>query len=89
MYWLPLAAVLLHICEEFFYPGGFAEWDRAYRRSPGVVTGVLVYLPLAFWGFAHFVRSGAAWAAGLHALRSEDPQRNRILTPADSLLTTT
>lgn len=119
--WAPLAAVLLHIFEEFVYPGGFAAWYRRYRLdasrvtprflvivnvllvvvccnigflgrtptgtaywfviaallcsngiwhawasyksrsySPGVVTGVLVFVPLAIYGYSLFVRSGAA-----------------------------
>jgi Protein of unknown function with HXXEE motif len=118
--WAPLAAVILHICEEFVYPGGFAEWYRRYRAnasrvtsrflviinavlllacvdigilgrtttgvgywltimallcsngiwhlwasykshsySPGVVTGVLIYVPLALYGYVYFLRSGA------------------------------
>ncbi len=31
IWWAPLFASLLHIFEEFVYPGGFADWDRAYR----------------------------------------------------------
>ena len=31
LWWAPLFAVTLHITEEFFWPGGFADWDRAYR----------------------------------------------------------
>jgi hypothetical protein len=31
VWWAPLVAVLAHIVEEFFYPGGFADWDRSYR----------------------------------------------------------
>jgi Protein of unknown function with HXXEE motif len=31
LWWAPLAASILHIIEEFLYPGGFAEWDRSYR----------------------------------------------------------
>ena len=126
IWWTPLAAAGLHIVEEFVYPGGFADWDRAYRpayrasitprlhvvvngallllcvqvlalapleqtdarpaavgawlavaallfsnavfhivgtietrrRSPGVVTGVLIYVPLAVFGYWHFLRSG-------------------------------
>lgn len=128
--WLPLCAVLLHIFEEFVWPGGFADWDRAHRPalrssitprfhvimngllillclsvvidgptragvalwltlaallasnalwhavgtwrtrrySPGLVTGVLLYLPLACWGFVHFVRSGgASWGTAAAA----------------------
>ncbi|HEX6791421.1 MAG TPA: hypothetical protein VF247_08945 [Candidatus Krumholzibacteria bacterium] len=36
MDWLfgaPLAAARLHITEEFFLPGGFADWDRRYRPA--------------------------------------------------------
>ena len=137
LWWAPLAAAGLHITEEFALPGGFGEWDRAYRPafrrsitpglhvvvnvlliglcvsvalsgigqadvlgsgvriqsvippaysgvawialagllfsnawfhvvgtfrgrrySPGVVTGVLLYIPLAVFGMWHFVWSG-------------------------------
>jgi hypothetical protein len=122
MYWWPLGAVVLHIVEEFVFPGGFADWDRSYRPqvrssitprfhlvvnavlvlaclavgwigpsprgvaawltiaallgtnavfhvvgsfqtrrySPGVVTGVLLYVPLAIYGFVYFLRTGQA-----------------------------
>ena len=30
-WWAPLLASIAHIAEEFVYPGGFADWDRAYR----------------------------------------------------------
>jgi hypothetical protein len=120
--WLPLAAVALHLVEEFAWPGGFPDWYRRYRPeraasvttaflvwinavlvvmalaagllgwtpygialwlvvasigaangafhlwatrkmrrySPGVVTGVLLYVPLALWGFWYFATSGMA-----------------------------
>lgn len=120
--WAPLGAASLHIVEEFFLPGGFAEWDRRNRPdyartitrrlhiivnalllllclqvatlgftaagvatwlglmallasnglwhlvgairtrsySPGMVTGLLLYLPLAIYGYAGFLRSGQA-----------------------------
>jgi len=117
--WLPLAAVSLHICEEFVFPGGFPDWYRKYRPnasrittrflvvingslvaccvvagavrnssgifywllvsaivaangfwhlwaayrsraySPGVITGLLIYVPLFLVGYDKFVRSGA------------------------------
>ena len=119
--WLPLAAVALHLVEEFVWPGGFADWYRAYRParavsvttaflwwinavlvalaiapvvlgatrqgialwlvvasvgaangafhlwatlawrrySPGLVTGVLVYVPLALAGFWYAVTTRA------------------------------
>ncbi len=31
LWWALLVAALLHITEEFAWPGGFADWDRAYR----------------------------------------------------------
>jgi uncharacterized protein with HXXEE motif len=31
LYAAPFVAACLHITEEFFIPGGFAEWDRRYR----------------------------------------------------------
>ena len=42
--------------------GAFHLWATLgrWRYSPGVVTGVLVYLPLAAWGFWHFATRG--WA---------------------------
>jgi len=117
IFWLPLIASLLHITEEFVFPGGFPEWDRSYRPaikasitprlhiiinglllllgvqtglaggtpvgvalwltlaallasnavwhlvgsikmknySPGVVTGWVLYVPMAIYGYAHFV----------------------------------
>ncbi len=120
--WAPLAASALHIVEEFFLPGGFAEWDRAYRPeiaasitkrfhiginalllgvglmvgvagftpsgtaawltlaallfsnaiyhvvgalktrrySPGLVTGLLLYVPLAIYGYVVLVGGGQA-----------------------------
>jgi hypothetical protein len=149
LWWAPLLAVVAHIVEEFVYPGGFADWDRAYRpeirnsitprlhlivntalivvcinvgiagtaggavslggvrvgsmtppqyavagwlalaallfsnaifhfggtvrtgrMSPGVRTGLVLYVPLAVYGFWHFLSSGlisfgAALIAGL------------------------
>jgi Protein of unknown function with HXXEE motif len=123
--WLPLGSVLLHMFEEFVWPGGFAEWYRWYRPersssvttgflvrinallvvmalipgvmgfrqygvafwlvvasiaaangafhlwatlktrrySPGVITGCLVYFPLAAFGFFYFWREGLASVA--------------------------
>ena len=120
--WLPLLAAGLHIVEEFLFPGGFADWDRAYRPefaktitprfhiivnglllilcydagalidkpagvalwltlaallatngiwhamgalrtdrySPGMITGMGLYVPLAIWGFPYFVLHGRA-----------------------------
>jgi hypothetical protein len=120
--WLPLGAVVLHMVEEFLWPGGFPDWYRRYRPeravsvttrflfwinalfvamavvagafgrrpigvafwlvvasiaaanalfhlwatwrrraySPGVVTGLLLYVPLALFGFLTFPRLGLA-----------------------------
>ena len=48
--WLPLVAVLLHVFEEFVWPGGFAEWYRWYRpeRAVSVTTGFLVRINVLF-----------------------------------------
>jgi hypothetical protein len=125
IFWLPFCCAVLHILEEFAWPGGFAAWYRSYRPyvaaslttrflvvmnaillgvafllgwmgpswsrglsvwlilaallaanaifhvrgvltlrrySPGVVTGVLLYLPLCIWGYWHFIAAGeASW----------------------------
>ena len=48
--WLPLGAVLLHLFEEFVWPGGFAEWYRWYRpeRAASVTTRFLVWINALF-----------------------------------------
>jgi hypothetical protein len=39
LWWAPLPAAVAHIVEEFVYPGGFADWDRAYRpKIRGSIT---------------------------------------------------
>lgn len=120
--WAPFIAAVLHIGEEFAWPGGFLAWYRRYRPaiaksltvrfavfinglllmaclgaalsgrtaqgvalwltvvgilfsnvgfhtlavwrtgrySPGVVTAVMLYLPLAVYGFWYFTSSGMA-----------------------------
>ena len=47
---LPLGAVLLHLFEEFVWPGGFAEWYRWYRpeRAASVSTRFLVWINALF-----------------------------------------
>ncbi|MEO7148324.1 MAG: HXXEE domain-containing protein [Rhodanobacteraceae bacterium] len=129
VFWLPFIAVVLHVVEEFVWPGGFLAWHRSYRPSlaasitprfaligntvllgaafvlgwygpdasrdlslwlvlaallagnavfhlvgllrmrrysPGVVTGVLLYVPLCIWGYAHFIDNGeATWRFAL------------------------
>jgi Sec-independent protein secretion pathway component TatC len=120
--WAPFLAAVLHIVEEFVWPGGFLEWYKAYRPeiaksltprfivivnalllfttasagfqgfsqngvalwlttasielgnagyhvlgtirtkrySPGVVTGVLLYVPISLYGYWFFVTNGLA-----------------------------
>jgi hypothetical protein len=122
--WWPLLASVLHIMEEFVFPGGFPAWDRTYRPeirtsitprfhlvvngllilictaiglmgasprgvaawltlasllasnaifhlvgtiqtksySPGIVTGVALYIPMACYGYLHFLRAHQASA---------------------------
>lgn len=52
--WLPLAAVALHLFEEFVWPGGSAEWYRHYPPGADVPVspGVLVILNAIFVGLA-------------------------------------
>ena len=117
--WMPLVAALLHMTEEFVYPGGFPAWYKRYRidasritprfllivngallvacvnlallgrtppgavywliiatvlasngiwhawacykshgYSPGVISGVLIYVPMTVYGVREFLRSG-------------------------------
>jgi hypothetical protein len=64
LWWAPLLAVLAHILEEFVYPGGFADWDRAYRpKIRGSITPrlhLVVNAALIFW----CVNVGVAGSAG-------------------------
>jgi hypothetical protein len=48
--WLPLAAIILHLIEEFVWPGGFPDWYREYRpeRASSVTTGFLVRINALF-----------------------------------------
>jgi len=129
IFWAPLAAAVLHIFEEFVFPGGFREWYSTYKPhikksiskrflflinlgllilcydigalkdssintsiilwlgvmallaangawhiraalktktySPGVVTGIIIYIPLAVYGYIYFLQSGqvSVWIA--------------------------
>ena len=53
--WLSLAALLF--CNAIFHIVGTF---RSGKYSPGVISGVLLYIPLAIFGFAHYVGSGRA-----------------------------
>jgi hypothetical protein len=52
--WLPLAAVTLHLIEEFVWPGGFGDWYRSYRpeRASSVTTAFLVRINVLFVAMA-------------------------------------
>jgi hypothetical protein len=54
-YWLGIAALL-------FSNACWHVWASYKSRSysPGVVTGVLIYMPLAMYGYIYLVRSGSA-----------------------------
>ena len=122
LFWLLPSAVVLHIGEEFIYPGGFRPWYQKYnpsiassltnrflvtingiliavcilpiligispqaislwltvvailfsnslfhitatiksrRYSPGIITSVILYLPLSVWGYWFFVSTHQA-----------------------------
>jgi hypothetical protein len=85
--WLPLFAIASHLFEEFVWPGGFAQWYRAY--PPGYAATVsarflvavnAVFIGLAFLppllgktprGFAYWaVVAAIAAANGLFHLRA-------------------
>ena len=54
-YWLMISALL---CSN----GCWHAWAsyKSHTYSPGVITGMAVYVPLAAYGYSQFVRSGAA-----------------------------
>jgi hypothetical protein len=54
-YWLLIAAVM---CSNGCWHAWASYKSRGY--SPGVVTGVMICMPLAVYGYGQFVRSGAA-----------------------------
>jgi Protein of unknown function with HXXEE motif len=54
-YWLTISALL---CSNGCWHVWASYKSRSY--SPGVVTGVAVYVPLAAYGYSQFVGSGAA-----------------------------
>jgi hypothetical protein len=62
--WAPLGAVILHIFEEFVYPGGFVAWYRRYRVDASRITTrfliiINAALLIACWDTAILVRRGA------------------------------
>jgi len=52
--WLPLLAIACHLFEEFVWPGGFAQWYRAYPPGYSVTVSVrfLVAVNAVFIGLA-------------------------------------
>ncbi|MEP7014969.1 MAG: HXXEE domain-containing protein [Verrucomicrobiota bacterium] len=53
--WLALAALLF--CNALFHIiGSFRSW----RYSPGMISGILLYIPLTIYGSAYFLKSGCA-----------------------------
>ena len=48
--WLPFNAVLLHLIEEFVWPGGFGAWYRQYApdRAASITTTFLVRINALF-----------------------------------------
>lgn len=46
IFWLPAIASALHVTEEFFWPGGFFEWFRAYRSENRLsfTTGFAIFV---------------------------------------------
>jgi len=53
--WLTLAALLFS--NAIFHIVGAV---RTRQYSPGMISGIVLYIPLAIYGFLHFVRSGQA-----------------------------
>lgn len=72
LYWAPLGAAILHIVEEFVYPGGFPAWDRRYRpafrrsitpRFHAIVNGLLLVACYDVWALRASRLGPAAWLA--------------------------
>jgi len=53
--WLTLAALLFS--NAIFHLIGAIQ---TRRYSPGMISGIVLYIPLAIYGFTHFLRSGQA-----------------------------
>ncbi len=78
-WWAPLFAAILHIVEEFVWPGGFGDWDRTYRplicqsitpRLHVVVNSLLIAVCMSV-GLTGLGEAGVA-VGGIH-LRSAIP----------------
>jgi hypothetical protein len=69
--WLPLIAVVLHLIEEFVFPGGFAAWYRRYKPDVAdsittpflvIINAVFVVLALMPILLGHTPRGYAFWS---------------------------
>ncbi len=58
--WLTLMAALA--CNAVFHVRGTV---RSHHYSPGVFTGVLLYIPLCIWGYGYFLAAGVSPALAL------------------------
>jgi len=66
--WLPCACVVLHIFEEFVWPGGFLAWHRSYRPELGesitprfaVIANLVLVVGTVVLGLM-----GASWSRSL------------------------
>lgn len=58
VYWLPCIAALLHVLEEFVWPGGFLAWHRRYR--PDMASSITARFAL----IANAVLLGATMVVG-------------------------
>lgn len=58
VFWLPFIAVVLHVVEEFAWPGGFLAWHRSYH--PSLATSITPRFAL----IANAILLGAAFLLG-------------------------
>ena len=50
LFWLLPSVVLAHVFEEFVFPGGFGDWDRAYRKeiAASITTPFHIFINVLF-----------------------------------------
>jgi hypothetical protein len=72
LYAAPFVAACLHVTEEFFFPGGFAEWDRRYRpefagsitsRLHVIVNALLLLVAYDVFALRHHATGPLMWMA--------------------------
>ncbi len=51
--WLLPSVAIAHVFEEFFFPGGFGDWDRQYRRdfTASITTPFHIVINIIFIAF--------------------------------------